>query len=181
MGYEPVKNETQEQYVKIWTHYSVAHFTQPQLSKLFDCGVDTIANAIKWCADNRTQFKSSVLAEAAKEAVEAKLRELGNDLVRIKDKEPINWNAAIGIEKLILENRQLLWKLQAIIQDKSMVTVNNIIQNNQVLQARDEMMEGMDNDKRQQIITSIREIINRPDNFKREADGAVVSGGESSV
>lgn len=181
MGYEPVKNETQEQYVKIWTHYSVAHFTQPQLAKLFDCGVDTIANAIKWAADNRTQFKSSVLAEAAKEAVEAKLRELGNDLVRIKGKEPINWNAAIGIEKLILENRQLLWKLQVVIQDKSMVTVNNIIQNNQILQARDEMMEAMNNDKRQQIISSIREIINRPDSVQEAADGIVVVSGTSGV
>jgi hypothetical protein len=143
----------------VWAHYSVAHFTQSQLAKLFNCGVDTVANAIKWCAENRTQFKSSVLAESAKEAVEAKLRELGNDLVRIKDKEPVNWNVVIGFEKLILENRQLLWKLQAVMQDKSGVTVNNIIENNQIIKARDELVEGMSDGERQQVLSRIREVL----------------------
>jgi len=180
MSYEPVKEETKENYLKIWTHYAVGAFSQSQLAKLFNCNEETVANAIKWCADNRTQFKSSVLAEAAKEAVEAKLRELGNDLVRIKEKEPINWNAAIGVEKLIFDNRQLLWKLQAVIQDKSLVTVNNTVQVNQVLKARDELLE-VSNDKRQQIITSLREIINRPDNVQEGADGTVVVDEASRV
>ena len=158
MGYEPIKEETKEQYLKIWTHYSVGHFTQEQLAKLFNCSQDTVANAIKWAADNRTQFKAIIMAEAAKEAVEAKLRELSNDLIRIKEKEPVNWNAVIGLEKLILENRQLLWKLQAVIQDKSIVMVNNT-QVNQVLKARDEIVEGMSDEQRQQVISRVKEII----------------------
>jgi len=163
MAYEPIKNETKEQYVKIWTHYSVGHFTQEQLGKLFECSVDTVANALKWAAENRTQFKSIVLAEAAKEAVEAKLRELSNDLLRIKDKEPVYWNAVIGVEKLILENRQLLWKLQAVIQDKSIITVNTT-QVNQVLKARDEATERLSDGERQQLATRIREALNQPGN-----------------
>lgn len=161
--YEPLKDTTKEEYLKIWTHYAVGHFTQEQLAKLFSCSQDTVANAIKWCADNKTQFKSSVLAESAKEAVEAKLRELGNDLIRLKEKEPVNWNAVIGLEKLILENRQLLWKLQAVIQDKSIVTVNTT-QVNQVLKTRDEILEGMDNGERQQVISAIREVFNKRSN-----------------
>jgi len=160
--YEPLKDTTKEEYLKIWTHYSVGHFTQEQLAKLFNCSQDTVANAIKWSADNRTQFKSIILAEAAKEAVEAKLRELSNDLIRIKEKEPVNWNAAIGLEKLILENRQLLWKLQAVIQDKSLVTVNNTTQVNQVIKARDEIVEGMNDAERQQVISRIREVVDKP-------------------
>ena len=35
MAYEPIKSETQEQYLKIWTHFSVGHFTREQLAKLF--------------------------------------------------------------------------------------------------------------------------------------------------
>lgn len=162
MGYEPLKDTTKEEYLKIWTHYAVGHFTQEQLAKLFNCSQDTVANAIKWAADNRTQFKSIILAEAAKEAVEAKLRELSNDLIRIKEKEPVNWNAAIGLEKLILENRQLLWKLQAVIQDKSLVTVNNTTQVSQVIKARDEIAEGMNDVERQQVISRIREVIDKP-------------------
>ena len=159
--YEPLKDTTKEEYLKIWTHYAVGHFTQEQLAKLFNCSQDTVANAIKWSVDNRTQFKVIILAEAAKEAVEAKLRELSNDLIRIKEKEPVNWNAAIGLEKLILENRQLLWKLQAVIQDKSIITVNNT-QVNQVLKARDELVEGMNDEQRQQVISRIREVIDKP-------------------
>jgi predicted RNA-binding Zn ribbon-like protein len=162
--YEPLKPETKELYLKIWTHSAVGNFTQEQLAKLFGCSQDTVANAINWAADNRTQFKASVLAEAAKEAVEAKLRELNNDLIRIKEKEPVNWNAAIGIEKLILENRQLLWKLQAVIQDKSIITVNNTTQVNQVLKARDEAMEGLNDAERQEIISRIREVADKQNN-----------------
>lgn len=162
--YEPLKDTTKEEYLKIWTHYSVGHFTQEQLAKLFNCSQDTVANAIKWSADNKTQFKAIILAEAAKEAVEAKLRELSNDLIRIKEKEPVNWNVAIGLEKLILENRQLLWKLQAVIQDKSIITVNNTTQVNQVIKARDEIVEGMSDEQRQQVISRIREVIDKPRN-----------------
>ena len=162
MSYEPIKEETKEQYLKIWTHYAVGHFTQEQLAKLFECSQDTVANAIKWSADNRTQFKASLLAEAAKEAVEAKLRELSNDLVRLKEKDQVNWNAVIGLEKLILENRQLLWKLQAVIQDKSNITVNNTTQVNQVIKARDEIVEGMNDAERQQVISRIREVVDKP-------------------
>lgn len=162
MAYEPIKDETKELYLKIWTHYSVGHFTQEQLAKLFNCSQDTVANAIKWAAENRTQFKSQVLAEAAKEAVEGKLRELGNDLVRLKEKDNVNWNAAIGLEKLILENRQLLWKLQAVIQDKSIIMVNNTTQVNQVLKARDEIVEGMSDEQRQQVISRVREVLDKP-------------------
>jgi len=160
MGYEPKKDDTKELYTKIWTHYAVGHLTQEQLAKLFECSQDTVANAINWCVENKTQFKSSVLVESAKEAVEAKLRELSNDLVRLKEKEPVNWNAVIGLEKLILENRQLLWKLQAVIQDKSLVTVNTT-QVNQVIKARDELVENLSDGERQQIITTIRETINK--------------------
>ena len=53
MAYEPVKEETKEQYLKIWVHYCVGHLSQDELAKLFDCGQDTVANAIKWAAENR--------------------------------------------------------------------------------------------------------------------------------
>ena len=165
--YEPLKEETKEQYLKIWTHYAVGHFTKEQLAKLFNCSHDTVANAIEWCAENRLQFKSGILAEAAKEAVEARLRELKNDLVRIKESSAINWNCVIGINKLIKENEELLWRLQAVIQDKSMVTINTT-QVNQVLKARDELLEGMSDGDRKQIISRVREVIDKPaDDQKR--------------
>ena len=157
MGYEPIKPETQEQYLKIWTHYSVGHFSQEQLAKLFDCSQDTVANAVKWAAENRTQFESPILAEAAKESLENRLRELRSDLVRIKENDPINWNAVIGIHKLIKENEELLWRLQAVIQDRSIVTLNTM-QVNQVLKARDEILEGMSHEQRQMLISRIREV-----------------------
>jgi len=163
MSYEPIKPETQEKYLKIWTHFSVGHFTKEQLAKLFDCSPDKIANAIEWCAENRLQFKTPILAEAAKEAVEARIRELKNDLIRIKESSAINWNWVIGINKLIKENEELLWRLQAVIQDKSMVTINTT-QVNQVLKARDEMLEGMSDGDRKQIISRVREVIDKPGN-----------------
>ena len=167
MAYEPIKQETQEQYLKIWTHFSVGHFTKEQLATLFNCSHDTIANAIEWCADNRLQFKTHILAEAAKEAVETRIRDLKNDLVRIKESNAINWNWVIGINKLIKENEELLWRLQAVIQDKSMVTINTT-QVNQVLKARDELLEGMSDGDRKQIISRVREVIDKPaDDQKR--------------
>ena len=169
MSYEPIKESTREQYLKVWTHYSVGHFTKEQLAKLFDCTPETIANAIEWCAENRLNFKAGILAEAAKEAVEARLRELKNDLVRIKESSAINWNWVIGINKLIKENEELLWRLQAVIQDKSMVTINTT-QVNQVQKARDEMLEGMSDGDRKQIISRVREIIDKPVNDQKGSE-----------
>ncbi|HAJ57568.1 MAG TPA: hypothetical protein DCL35_07355 [Candidatus Omnitrophica bacterium] len=162
--YEPTKSETQELYLKIWLNFSVGHLSQEQLAKLFDCSVDTIANAIKWAAENRTKFDTPIYAEAAKEAVEARLRELKNDIIRVKESTPVNWNAVIGMNRLIQENEELLWKLQTVIQDKSLVTINNTTQVNQVLKAKDEIMEGMSDGERQQVISRIREVIGKQDN-----------------
>lgn len=167
MSYEPIKESTKEEYLKIWTHYAVGHFTKEQLAKLFNCTPETITNAIEWCADNRLHFKAIVLAEAAKEAVEARLRELKNDLVRIKESSHINWNWVIGINRLIQENEELLWRLQAVIQDKSMVTIN-ATQVNQVLKARDEIVERLSDGDRKKVISRVREIIDKPaDDQKR--------------
>lgn len=157
MGYEPIKEETKELYLKIWLNFSVGHLSQEQLAKLFDCSVDTIANAIGWCAENRAQLPNQVLAEAAKEALENRIRELKSDLIRLKEGNPINWNAVIGMYKLIKENEELLWKLQAVLQDRSIVTINST-QVNQVLKARDEIIEGMTDEERQQLVSRIREI-----------------------
>jgi len=160
MGYEPVKEETKELYLKIWLNFSVGHLSQEQLAKLFDCSVDTIANAIEWCAENRVQLPNQVLAEAAKEALENRIRELKSDLVRLKEGNPINWNAVIGMYKLIKENEELLWKLQAVLQDRSIVTINST-QVNQVLKARDEIIEGMTDGQRAELISRVREITNQ--------------------
>ncbi len=163
MGYEPLKEETKEHYLKIWTHFSVGHFNQEQLAKLFGCSQDTVANAIKWAAENRIQFNTPILAEAAKEAVETRLRELKNDLVRIKESNPINWNAVIGLNKLIKEDEELLWKLQRVIEDRSLITIN-ATQVNQVLKARDEIIEVMTDGERKELAARIREAINKPGN-----------------
>ena len=162
MAYEPVKEETKELYLKIWLHFSVGHISQEQLAKLFGCSVDTISNAIKWCAENRAKFDTPVLLESAKEALENRIRELKNDLVRIKESDPINWNAVVGITKLIQADEQLLWRLQAVIQDRSIVTIN-ATQVNQVAKARDEIIEGMSNEQRQQVISSIRAVTGKQD------------------
>ena len=164
MAYEPIKSETQEQYLKIWTHFSVGHFTKEQLAKLFDCSHDTIANAIEWCADNRLQLKTPVLLQAAMEAVETRLRELRNDLVRIREKEPVNYNWVLGINKQVKENEELLWKLQAVIQDKSNITINTTQQVNQVIKARDEIVGRLNDDERREVATRLREIASRRDN-----------------
>lgn len=163
MGYEPIKKETKEQYIKIWVNFAVGRLNQEQLAKLFECSQDTVANAIKWAAENRTQFNSLILAEAAKESLETRLRELKNDLIRIKESNPINWNAVIGINKIITENEQLLWKLQAVIQDRSIVTINTT-QVNQVLKARDEAMERLTDGDREKLIAGIRQAIGKQDN-----------------
>jgi hypothetical protein len=163
MGYEPIKQETKELYTKIWTHYSVGRFTQEQLASLFSCSVDTVSNAVKWGANNRTQLPSQIIIEATKEAVESRLRELMNDLVRIKQETPINWNAVIGMNKIIRENEELLLKLQGVIQDRSIVTINST-QVNQLVQARDEIMEGMTDEQRQQLISSIEAVTDGQEN-----------------
>lgn len=157
MGYEPVKEETKEFYVKIWVNFSVGHLSQEQLAKLFSCSQDTVANAISWAAENRTRFQTPILAEAAKESLENRLRELRTDLVKIKETVPVNWNAVIGMNKLIKENEELLWKLQAVIQDRSLITLN-MAQVNQIEKARDEITEGMSDDKKRELISRIREI-----------------------
>ncbi len=155
--YEPIKDATKEQYVKIWVHFSVGHLNHQQLAELFGCSHDTVANAITWCAENRAQFNTTILIEAAKESLETRLRELKNDLVRIKEGQPINWNAVIGLNRLIKENEELLWKLQSVIQDKNIVNVTQI---NQVLKARDEIVENLNDEQRQQLASRIREIVN---------------------
>ena len=162
MAYEPIKDETQEQYLKIWTHFAVGHFTKEQLAKLFDCSHDTIANAIEWSSDNRLQLKTPVLLQAAMEAVETRLRELRNDLVRVREKEPVNYGWVLGINKQIKENEELLWKLQAVIQDKSSITINTI-QANQVIKARDEIVGRLNDDERREVATRLREIASRRD------------------
>lgn len=156
--YEPIKEETKEQYLKIWINYSVGRLNQKQLAELFGCNSETICNAIKWASDNRIQFSTDILAESAKESLESRLRELKNDLVRIKESDPINWNAVIGVNRLITEVEQLLWKLQMIIQDK---TVVNVTQINQVIKARDEVIEKLSEDERHELASRIREIVDK--------------------
>ena len=160
MAYEPIKSETQEQYLKIWTHFAVGHFTKEQLAKLFDCSPDTITNAVEWSSNNRLQLKTPVLLQAAMEAVETRLRELRNDLVRIREKEPVNYNWVLGINKQIKENEELLWKLQAVIQDKSSITINTT-QVSQVIKARDEITGRLTDDERREVVARLREIASR--------------------
>lgn len=169
MSYEPLKEETKDQYLKIWTHYAVGHFTKDHLAKLFNCSHDTVANAIEWCANYRIQLKTPILVEAAKEALEARLREMKNDLVRLKEGGIVNWNAVIGIQRLVKENEELLWKLQAVIQSNTVVTIN-ALQVNQVLKARDEMLEGMSDGDRKQIVSRIREVIDKSGNDQKRPE-----------
>jgi hypothetical protein len=61
----------------------------------------------------------------AKETLEVRLRELRTDLNRIKETNPINWNAVIGIYKLIKENERLLWEFQCITQSKDPRSIYN--------------------------------------------------------
>ena len=161
--YEPQKDETKEQYLKIWTHFAVGHFSQKQLAELFGCSEETITNAIKWASENRLQFDTPVLAEGAKEALENRLRELKNDIIRIKESNPVNWNAVIGMNRLIKDNEELLWKLQAVIQDKSIVNINTT-QINKVVKAKNEAMEVLDDGERKEVASRIREIIDRQEN-----------------
>ncbi|MDP8258836.1 MAG: hypothetical protein P9L90_05395 [Candidatus Aadella gelida] len=157
--YEPIKDATKELYIKIWVHYSVGHLSQQQLAELFDCGENTIRNAVKWCADNRIQFDTPILVEAAKESLETRLRELKTDLVNIKEMHPVNWNAVIGVHKIIKENEELLWKLQSVIQDKNIVNIN-AIQITQVAKAREEIEENLTNEQRNSLVARIRETVN---------------------
>ena len=123
MAYEPLKPETQEQYLKIWAHFCIAHFNKRQLAELFQVSEDTVANAIQWSATNRSKFQSFIFAEAAKETLEVRLRELNNDLIRIKESKPVNWNAIIGLHKIIQENEKMLWKFQCLIRDVNIIEV----------------------------------------------------------
>jgi len=161
MFHEPVKQETKDEYLKIWVHFAVGHQSRQQLAEMLGCSEDKVSNAIKWCAENRVQFDVPVLVEAAKEALETRLRELNSDLKSIKSQKNINWNAVIGMNKLIKENEELLWKLQSVIQDRSMIITINAMQVNQVLKVRDEVAEKLNDDERRNLATRIREVINK--------------------
>jgi hypothetical protein len=158
--YEPTKDSTKELYTKIWVHFSVGHLNHQQVAELFGCSHDTVANAIAWAAENRARFEVPILAEAAKESLENRLRELKNDIVRVKESKPVNWNAVIGLNRLVKENEELLWKLQCVIQDKNIV---NVTQVNQILKARDEIVENLTDEQRTKIASRIREIVNSRD------------------
>ena len=60
------------------------------------------------------------------------------------------------------DNEELLWKLQAVIQDKSSITINTI-QANQVIKARDEIVGRLNDDERREVVTRIREITGKSD------------------
>ena len=124
--YEPVKKETKEQYLRIWTNYAISRLNQHQLAEMFEVSEETISNAINWCAVNRLQFSPGVLLEAAKEAVETKIRELKEDLGRIKDTDQVNWNAAIGIGKLMQDYEEMLWQFQSIIRQKQPIVIDSV-------------------------------------------------------
>lgn len=71
-------------------------------------------------------------------------------------KKLINGNASGKEYEFYLTNRRPnRWK-----QDKSIITVNTT-QVNQVLKARDEIVEGMSDEQRQQVISRIREVIGK--------------------
>jgi len=121
----PITDLTKAQYLKIWTHYSVGHFTLKQLTELFGVCDKTVQKAIKWAGNNRLQFPTEVLCESAKEALEVRLRTLASDLTAIKGSTTVNWNAYIGLLRVINENEKLLWQLQSVLAG-SQVTINNI-------------------------------------------------------
>lgn len=86
-----------------------------------------------------------------------------------------------GMMKHDMQAVRLFYELRGKIKKGGDVNVTtNAIQVNQLAEARDELM-GVSDVKRKQIFTSIREIINRPDNVKNEIDGTVMGGGESGV
>ena len=73
-------------------------------------------------------------------------------------KKLINGNASGKEYEFYLTNRRPnKWK-----QDKNIITVNNTTQVNQILKARDEIVEGMSNEQRQQVISRIREVLGKP-------------------
>jgi hypothetical protein len=73
-------------------------------------------------------------------------------------KKLINGNASGKEYEFYLTNRRPnKWK-----QEKSIITVNNTTQVNQVLKARDEILEGMSDEQRKQVISRIREALNKP-------------------
>ena len=124
MGYQPVKQETQEEYLKIWTEYVITSVSQEQLAVVFGCSTDTVYNALNWVAEHRMQFQPSVLIEVAKETIANKLRGLNSDILKVKEKEPVNWNGIIGLEKLVLCYRDLLWKFQGVVQDRNIIQID---------------------------------------------------------
>jgi len=74
-------------------------------------------------------------------------------------KKLINGNASGKEYEFYLTNRRPnRWK-----QDKSIITVNTT-QVNQVLKARDELVEGLNDEQRKQVISRIREVIDKPRN-----------------
>ena len=54
----------------------------------------------------------------------------------------------------------MLWKLQAVIQDKSNITIN-ATQVSQIIKARDEIVGRLTDDERREIAARIREIASR--------------------
>ena len=181
MAYEPVKQETRDFYLKIWTHHSVGTFNKPQLAELFQCDDETILNGITWGAKNRTKFKPEVLAEAAMEAYEAKIRECNNDIIRLKAVQPVNWKAVFGLEKIVLEVRDRLHKLQGIVVDRGGMTINNVVASNHLVKVSDELAEGLSDDERRQLAARIREACRRPFTAKQVDTGSGVASGEPSV
>ena len=80
--------------------------------------------------------------------------------------KPVEVIEKIKLNKLIKENEELLWKLQAVIQDRSIITLNNS-QINQVVRARDEIMEGMTDDERQALVSGSRQALTKHDDVKK--------------
>lgn len=83
---------------------------------------------------------------------------------RVTAVEDAQFKAAVSgntkAQEMFLLNRcPERWK-----RDKSIVTVNTtqINQVNQILKARDELVEGMSDEQRKQVISRIREVIDKP-------------------
>ena len=80
-------------------------------------------------------------------------------IVAVEDaqfKSAINGNTKAQ-EMFLLNRASDRWK-----KDKNIITVNNTTQVNQVIKARDEIVEGMSDEQRQQVISRIREALNKP-------------------
>jgi len=159
--YEPTKEKTKELYTKIWIYHIVSNQNLTHVAEKFGCSVDTVMNALNYCAEELPQLKTTVLLEGAKESVRVKLRGLEDDITKIKGQSKTNWNAILGLHRLIKEYKELLWKLESVIQDRSIVTINST-QVNQVLKARDEAEETLSDEERKNLTCRIREAISQP-------------------